>query len=267
MFAALSDFPALKYFLLCCTLAVLAPFAVAQDEATEAASEAVLDEGPEPGLEDDEFFEFDEEEAEEEPAPAIADPLEGLNRATFNFNDKVYRGVLKPIARGLRVLPVGVRTSGNNFFTNLGAPVSAISALLQADLPNAGTELSRFAVNSTIGILGLFDPAAGMGLIQDEEDMGQTFGRYGIGHGPYLVLPLLGSSSLRDTVGFGSNAALNPINTDLDTGEIIALNLLNAEIALSLDEDSYEAFYDSALDPYVFFRSAWVQNRAGKVAR
>lgn len=259
MFPSLSDIPAFKRFLLCCTLAVLAPLAVAQDEVSEDVLEA--------GIEDDEFFEFDEEEVEEEPAPTIADPLEGLNRATFTLNDKLYRGVLKPIARGLRVLPVGVRTSGSNFFTNLGAPVSAISALLQADLPNAGTELTRFAVNSTIGILGLFDPATGMGLIQDEEDMGQTFGRYGIGHGPYLVLPLLGSSSLRDAVGFGSNAAINPINADLDAGEVIALNLLNAEIALSLDEDTYEAFYDSALDPYVFFRSAWVQNRAGKVAK
>jgi len=216
-------------------------------------------------FDDEEFFEFDEEDAGE--APDIADPLEGFNRAMFGFNDKAYRYVLKPVAKGLRILPVPVRTSFRNFFSNLGTPVSAISALLQGDLGNTGSEVGRFGVNTTLGILGLFDPATGMGLVQDDEDMGQTFGRWGVGTGPYIVLPLLGSSSLRDTVGFGTNAALNPINAKLDTSEIIALQLLRVEVALSLDQDTYEALYDGALDPYIFFRSAWTQNRAGNVAR
>ena len=215
-------------------------------------------------FEDEDFFVFDEGGEEE---PEIADPFEGFNRAMFSFNDTLYRAVLKPVARGLRVLPVPVRSSVNNFFANLGTPISAISALLQGDLPNAGSELGRFGVNSTLGILGLFDPATGMGLEQDNEDMGQTLARYGIGSGPYLVLPLLGSSSVRDGFGFGINAMLNPVNTDLDVGEIVAIQLLNVEIALSLDEDTYEAFYDDALDPYIFFRSAWVQNREGRIAR
>jgi phospholipid-binding lipoprotein MlaA len=225
-------------------LALLCPFAQAQD--------------------DDDFFDFDEGA---EAAPEIADPLEGLNRASFALNDKLYRGFLKPVARGLRVLPVGVRTSASNFFSNLGAPISAISALLQADPKNAVTEISRFAVNSTVGILGLFDPATRMGLEQDEEDLGQTLGRYGIGHGFYLVLPFYGASSLRDAIGLTANAALNPVYQNLDAGDIIAITFVNAEVALSLDEDTYEAFYDSALDPYIFFRSAWVQNRAGKVSQ
>lgn len=214
---------------------------------------------------EEDFFVFDEEEGEE--APEIADPLEGFNRAMFAFNDKAYRYALKPVARGLRVLPVGLRTSVGNFFSNLGTPVSAISALLQGDVKNTGSELGRFGINTTIGVLGLFDPATGMGLIQDDEDMGQTFGRWGVGTGPYVVLPLLGSSSLRDAVGFGANAAINPVNTNLDVGEIVGMQLLRVEVGLSLDQDTYEAFYDSALDPYVFFRSAWVQNRAGAVAQ
>lgn len=236
----------------------LATPALAQDEA---AAETFADEE----FVDDEFFEFDEDDAGD--APEIGDPLEGFNRAMFSFNDKAYRYVLKPVARGLRILPVPVRTSFSNFFSNLGTPVSAISALLQGDLGNTGSELGRFGVNTTVGILGLFDPATGMGLIQDDEDMGQTFARWGVGSGPYVVLPLLGSSSLRDTVGFGANATVNPVNTNLDAGEIIALQLLRAEIALSLDKDTYEALYAGALDPYVFFRSAWVQNRNGNIAR
>lgn len=223
------------------------------------------DDSADESFEDEEFFEFDEEGSE--AAPEIADPLEGFNRAMFSFNDKAYRYALKPVAKGLRVLPVPVRTSFSNFFSNLGTPVSAISALLQGDLRNTGSELGRFGVNTTIGILGLFDPATGMGLVQDDEDMGQTFARWGVGSGPYVVLPLLGSSSLRDTVGFGANAAINPVNADLDAGEVIALQLLRAEVALSLDQDTYEALYDGALDPYIFFRSAWVQNRNGNIAK
>lgn len=211
---------------------------------------------------EDDFFIFDEEE---DFTPEISDPFESLNRASFAFNDKLYRGVLKPVARGLRVLPAPVRSSGTRFFDNLGTPVSAMNALLQLDLPNTGTEIARFLINSTIGILGLFDPASELGITADNEDLGQTFGRYGIGHGPYLVVPFFGSSSIRDGLGSLGNAAMNPVYEQLSTGEIMAIRVMDAELTLSLDQDTYEAFYDSALDPYIFFRSAYTQNRAGKV--
>lgn len=214
---------------------------------------------------DEDFFIFDEEE--DPDLPEFADPLEDFNRAMFSFNDKAYRYVLKPVARGLRVLPVPVRTSVSNVFNNLGAPISAFSALLQGDLRNTGSELGRFGINSTLGILGLFDPATGMGLRQDEEDLGQTLARWGVGSGPYLVLPILGSSTLRDGVGTLATNAANPLFDDWARGEIVGYRLAEAEVALSLDQDTYEALYDSALDPYVFFRSAWLQNRAGAVAR
>jgi phospholipid-binding lipoprotein MlaA len=228
----------------------------AQDAAAPAA----------PVPEDEEFFVFDEEDAGP-TVPPVADPLEGLNRATFAFNDKLYRVVLKPVARGLRVLPEPVRTSGSNFFDNLGAPVSSVSALLQGDVRNCATELGRFLLNSTAGLAGLFDVATEVGLLQDEEDIGQTLGRYGVGHGFYLVLPFFGSSSLRDAIGTAGTGAINPVYDNLEMGEIIAINFTEAEIALSLDRDTYEGLYDGALDPYAFFRSAWQQNRAGRVER
>jgi phospholipid-binding lipoprotein MlaA len=212
--------------------------------------------------EEEEFFVFDEDEA---PTVTIGDPLEGLNRATFAFNDKLYRGVLKPIARGLRVLPEPVRVSGTNFFDNLGAPVSSVSALLQGDLRNCATELGRFLLNTTAGIVGLFDVATEVGLAQDEEDLGQTLARYGVGHGFYLVLPFYGSSSLRDAIGTAGTSAINPVYDNLETGEVIAINFTDVELRLSVDRDTYEALYDQALDPYAFFRSAWAQNREGRV--
>jgi phospholipid-binding lipoprotein MlaA len=242
------------------TVATMAPIVAAVTfPATARAAEEL------PPEDEEEFFVFDEEG--EESAATIADPLEGLNRATFAFNDKMYRGVLKPIARGLRVLPDPVLVSGTNFFDNLGAPVSSISALLQGDIRNSATELGRFLVNTTVGIAGFFDVATDMGLAQDEEDLGQTLGRYGIGHGFYLVLPFFGSSSLRDAIGTAGNSAINPVYENLETGEIIAINFTDAELSLALDRDTYEALYDQSLDPYAFFRSAWAQNRAGKVAQ
>jgi len=223
---------------------------------------AALSALPAQSQEDEEFFEFDEEAS---AAPAIADPLESLNRASFAVNDKLYRGVLKPIARGLRVLPVPVRNGMANFFTNLLAPVSAACALLQGEPRNAAIEASRFVLNTTAGLGGLLDPATHLGLLQDEEDVGQTLARYGVGHGFYLVVPLYGPTSLRDMAGSITNNRVNPFYQNLVTGEIIGINLAAAEVDLSLDQDTYEAFYESALDPYVFFRSAWVQNRQGKI--
>jgi phospholipid-binding lipoprotein MlaA len=219
-----------------------------------------------PAEEDEDFFVFDESESDN-AAPAIADPLEGFNRAMFTVNNKLYRVVLKPIARGLRIVPEPMRVGASNFFTNLHAPVSALSALLQGDVRNAGTETGRFLLNTTVGVLGILDPATDIGLMQDEEDLGQTLGKWGVGHGIYLVLPFVGSTSLREFPGMIATNSLNPAYQELNEEEIMAINFASAEVALSLDKDTYEAFHRDALDPYVFFRSAWVQNRAGRVAQ
>ncbi len=225
---------------------------------------ALLGQEPAIAQEDEEFFEFDEEVLAE---PRIPDPFEGINRACFAFNDVLYRVALKPLARGLRLLPVPVVQSFNNFFINLQAPMSAFSALLQGDGKNAASELARFLLNSTAGAGGLLDPATRLGLMKDEEDLGQTLGRYGLRDGPFLVLPLYGSTSVRDLIGAIGTNQLNPLYSTLVTGEIIGINSLRGEVLLALDNDSYEAFYASSLDPYVFFRSAWVQSREGLIAK
>ncbi|MDR0780456.1 MAG: VacJ family lipoprotein [Pseudomonadales bacterium] len=216
---------------------------------------------------DDDFFVFDDDDGAENTTSTIADPLEGFNRVMFTVNDKLYRGVLKPVARGLRILPEPMRIGAANFFANLRTPMSAISALLQGDLRNAGSETGRFLLNTTVGVLGLLDPATEVGLVKDEHDLGQTLGKWGVGHGAYLVLPFVGSSSLREFPGMIATSALNPVYGNAHSDTILAANLVSAPVSLSLDKDTYEAFYDSALDPYVFFRSAWVQNRAGRVAK
>ncbi len=216
--------------------------------------------------EDDDFFIFDDDDF---PAsPQVADPLEELNRVIFRLNDKLYRHVAKPVARGWRVLPTGARLSIANFFNNLSTPVSALNALLQLDMKATGTEASRFLINSSLGILGLFDPATEMGLARDNRDLGQTLGRYGVGHGIYLVLPGIGPSSLRDgSTNFVNTVMLDPFLRQRQLHEIVVLRTVEGTNTLSLDRDTYEAFYANALDPYAFFRSAYIQNRDARVNR
>jgi phospholipid-binding lipoprotein MlaA len=213
---------------------------------------------------DEDFFVFDENET---PDFTNADPLEPLNRVIFDFNDKIYRGALKPVFQSLRLLPPGMLSSFRNFFFNIGAPVSAASALLQADPVNAASELARFVINSTVGFAGFFDVASELGIKQDREDLGQTLGRYGIGNGLYVVVPFYGGTTLRDILGSSATSALDPVYNNLATGEIMAINFTYTEIELAIDQDSYEAFYSSSLDPYLFFKNAYLQNRAGAVAQ
>ncbi len=215
--------------------------------------------------EEDDFFFFEEDLFEDD----IADPFEPINRVVFNINDKLYRIILNPTVRTYRVIPERVRVSIANFYENLTAPTSAVNAILQLDLPNAISEISRFALNSTIGILGLFDPSTRLGFEEDREDFGQTLAHYGVGHGFYIVLPIISFSSLRDATGRLSNSTLNPINHiwDPELDDWIAFQGLDTVNDFSFDVDAYISLYDSALDPYVFFRSAYVQNRQGEVNR
>ncbi len=210
---------------------------------------------------DDDFFEFDDKAAN----VTIADPFESINRVTFAFNDKMYRYAMKPIARGLRVLPDPVLKSFSNFFNNLKEPISAFSALLQGQPVNAASEIGRFVLNSTVGFFGFLDPATEVGLVEDDEDLGQTLATWGIGNGFYLVVPFYGSSSLRDLTGDFATSALNPVFRNLETGEVVGITFTSAEVRIALDKDSYEGFYANSLDPYIFFRTAWLENREGKI--
>jgi len=215
---------------------------------------------------EDDFFAFEEEEFFEDE---IADPFEPINRMIFAFNDKFFRIFLSPVVKTYRIVPESIRVAISNFYTNLTSPVSAANALIQLDVPNAGSEISRFGLNSTLGVLGFFDPATRWGFEEDREDFGQTLGHYGVGHGFYIVLPLLSFSSLRDASGRLGNAYLNPINQiwDPELDDWIVYQGLDGINDLSFEIDNYTSLYDSALDPYVFFRSAYLQTREGAVNR
>jgi phospholipid-binding lipoprotein MlaA len=188
-----------------------------------------------------------------------------VNRGVFWVNDRLYLYLFKPVAKGLRVVPEPVRVSTSNFFSNLGTPVRVVNNLLQLKIVHTLGELARFLVNTTLGVAGLFDPAAAMGVPAKEEDFGQTLGHYGVGQGIYLVLPIFGPSSLRDGVGRVGDYVVDPLPRALKQEELLALRALEKETALSLDKDTYESIRKHELDPYLFVRNAYVQHRAAEV--
>lgn len=214
-----------------------------------------------PGIYDEDF--------DYEDTLLIADPLEPFNRAMFAFNDKVYFYVLKPVVRVYRHVPEPARISIGNFFSNLRAPIRMVNSLLQLKLVDAGNELLRFGINSTVGIGGLFDPAGRyLGIRRVDEDLGQTLGHYGVGHGFYLVMPFLGPTSLRDGVGgFVDAWYLDPVLYVEDTAVATGLIVLDKVNAVSLDRDTYETIKREAFDPYTFIRDAYAQRRNAAVAR
>lgn len=200
----------------------------------------------------------------------IADPLEPLNRGVFWVNDKLYFVLFKPVARVYRaILPYRVRVSVGNVFSNLATPVRAGNALLQFKLGDFSTEVYRFIVNSTLGIGGLFDPAANLaGIKPCAEDFGQTLGYYGFGHGFYLVLPVVGPSSLRDGTGSFVDSFADPLHyINMDSEDFLEIKVVDATNRLSLDRDTYEGIVAAAIDPYLFIRTAYVQRRQAQVGR
>lgn len=204
----------------------------------------------------------------EQPPPAtVADPIEPVNRAIFTFNDKAYYWVFKPVAKGYNfVVPQGVRVAVRNFFSNLATPTRVVNNLLQGNFRATGTELLRFTINSTIGIAGFFDPARdGFHLEKKDADFGQTFGKYGLGQGFYLVLPILGPTTLRDGTGFAGDLYLDPVSYVRPVKLAVGIDAYRWENNLSLRLGEYEDLTGSALDPYVAVRDAYAQHRAEKV--
>lgn len=208
----------------------------------------------------------------------VYDPWEPMNRGIFKFNDRVYFWVLKPVAKGYRAaVPEGGRVAISNFFSNLVSPIRIVNAALQLKGEELGNELTRFGLNSTIGLLGFFDVAQkDFRIPPSNEDFGQTLGHYGIPSGPYLVLPFLGPSSLRDGTGlFVDGKYLDPaaknsliFPNELDTtSEYLAEKFVVIETEISLDKDTYEAIVQDSLDPYLFLRNAYIQRRNGLIAK
>lgn len=194
------------------------------------------------------------------------DPLEPFNRSMYAFNEKADEIVLQPVARGYQAITPGfIRAGVSNFFSNLGEPLNAVNNLLQGKAGAAVSDVGRFAMNSVLGIFGLWDVATPAGLDRSNEDFGQTLGRWGARPGPYLVLPLLGPSSVRDAVGrigdspFGLTRYVDP--ADLRTG-LYVLDIVNTRANLLGASNVLEA---AALDRYGFVRDAYLQRRRSLV--
>ena len=218
--------------------------------------------------EDDAWEEEENWDDEWEEEDAIADPLEPLNRFFFHFNDKLYYWVLKPVARGYSaIVPEGIQISVRNFFDNLRAPTRAVNSLLQGQVKDSSVEVARFALNSTVGILGLGDFAKDvLDLRSTKEDTGQTLGFYGAGGGFYINWPFLGPSNFRDSLGLIGDAYLHPfIFLDLDTEVIVGTWTLEKVNYAALTMGDYELFKETALDPYAALKDAYQQYRNGLI--
>lgn len=197
----------------------------------------------------------------------IADPLEPLNRVFFQFNDKFYFWALKPVSTVYgHVIPAWGRTRVSNFFENIKSPVRLVSSLLQLKMQTFGAEFARFVLNSTVGMAGLFDIASRHPeLMPAEEDLGQTLGFYGAGEGFYLVLPLLGPSSLRDSVGLAGEMFLNPVYYITPLQDALAVRSFESVNETSFKIGDYEDIKESAIDPYISVRDIYKQYRRNKV--
>ena len=214
--------------------------------ALAAAEQSVEPEGPSNGRE-------------------VNDPYEGFNRKVFEFNDRVYFYVLKPVATGYAaILPSDVRNAIKTGFHNLVFPSRFVNSVLQGKPDMAGIETVRFVINSTMGLAGLFDAAQAIfGLTGYDPDFGQTLGLWGAGSGPFLIIPLLGPSDERDLIGYAVDSAMDPlvwipadwwVSFSAETGKFIN--------GVSLRIGEYEELKKASLDPYVATREAYIQYRA-----
>ena len=192
-----------------------------------------------------------------------SDPFEGINRSVYAFNDKADKFVLKPAAKAYNyVLPKPVKKGVNNFFGNLEEPLNVVNNLLQGKFDRALASTFRFTVNSTIGILGLVDVAKTLAVEPAKEDFGQTMAAWGVGPGPYLMLPLLGPSNLRDGFGrFSQSALFYPIDKISDSSSAQLGLSLTSVVSSRVSFLGADELLDSQLDPYAFLKQAFEQQR------
>lgn len=198
--------------------------------------------------------------------PNPRDPWEGFNRGTHQFNEGVDRVVLKPVATFYREnVPPLMRTGVSNFFGNLGDAWSAVNSLLQFRLQDAEENVARFHLNTMFGLFGIFDIASDVGIERHREDFGQTLGRWGVGSGPYVVLPLLGPSTLRDTAALpvdGKFDLLSQIDSTSLRNSLYALRVVDTRSNLLRASSVLD---EAALDKYSFIRDAYLQRRRAEV--
>jgi phospholipid-binding lipoprotein MlaA len=194
-----------------------------------------------------------------------SDPLESINRGIYEFNQKFDKAVGKPIAKGYRyVTPTAVDLGITNFFHNLSDVPSIANNLLQLKPTQALTDLGRICINTTLGIFGLFDVASDMGIPNYKEDLGQTLGYWGVGDTPYLMLPFMGPTTLRDLVGGVGDGQLDPLK-DASKETSYALDILAAIDARADLLEALDALDEAAVDRYAFQRDIFLQSRSMEV--
>lgn len=198
------------------------------------------------------------------PVNDPSDPFEGANRAFFSFNEGVDRFFAEPVARTYtRVVPEVAQTGVTNFFDNLDYPTVVVNDFLQGKFAQSGLDSCRFLFNTVVGIVGFVDAASMIGLEKHQEDFGQTFGRWGIGNGPFIMLPLWGPTTNRDLFGSILSIGTNP-TTYIDARTGIPLTAVS-----SIDDRAQllgtEGVLEQQLDRYIFVRNAYLQHRQALV--
>jgi phospholipid-binding lipoprotein MlaA len=196
------------------------------------------------------------------------DPLEPMNRGIYKFNDVADKAVLKPVASGYKAItPTPVRAGINNFFNNLSNLVTIVNQLLQFKFGNAAETTGRVVVNTTVGILGFIDVASRTGFNAYREDFGQTLGYWGMGSGPYLMLPLLGPSNLRDTAGLLTDwfffEPIGYVENPRTRNILLGVKFIDKRADLLPGSDLLD---EAALDPYAFMRDAYSQRRVNQIS-
>jgi phospholipid-binding lipoprotein MlaA len=190
------------------------------------------------------------------------DPWESFNRAMFGLNDGVDRWVLEPVATGYDfVVPDPVERSVSRFFQNLRVPINSVNGFLQGKPVDGASDIGRFLVNTTIGVAGFFDFATRFGLERHDEDFGQTLAVWGVPQGPYVVWPVLGASTVRDTGGGAVDTAMSIMPFFLESYVTIGARVFETVNARSLVREEIDNARSAALDFYVFVRSAYLQRR------
>ena len=209
--------------------------------------------------------------------------FEGFSRAMFSFNHGLDKVIFKQVAKGYRTLPAPIRRGTGNAMDNLRSLLTLSNNILQGDFRNAGNTAGRFAINTTVGILGIFDPAASVFGLKDQgkEDFGQTIGRWGASSGCYFVLPVLGPTTVRDSVGLVGNLFLDPVyqithNTEIDNGVVGNGNYsehnyyyyrsTGAVDFRSKNIESFDSLERNAIDLYASVKSLYIQERNKKIA-
>jgi phospholipid-binding lipoprotein MlaA len=193
--------------------------------------------------------------------PDPSDRFERVNRSVYSFNRAIDHAVVRPVARTyVKITPAPVRNSISNFLSNLDYPITIVNDFLQGKIHDGLSDVGRFGVNTVVGIGGLFDPASHWGMEKHNEDFGLTLARWGLKSGPYLMLPILGPSTVRDAPGRVADRFVTPTaylnNTGVEVGAFVIKGVTTRAGVLDMDR-----MIDSAFDPYAFVRSAWLQRR------